>query len=134
MALPKIKLTFEKPKLKLPEETSGIKRFLRLGVILPIVIVGVITFLVALRFDFSLPGSLIFAYLWIALYFSISSRIAAAFALALLASCPVLLWQELDETAELAAVYAYYFLVVVLIQEIFLMVKETYSKKTENSN
>jgi len=81
-------------------------------------------FLLQQKFDYTFVGTLILIYLGISMLWGLSSRIAAAGALLFLAGCPVLLILKNDALAEIFAVYAYYLLVVTVLQEIVLLIKD----------
>ena len=71
------------------------------------------------NFDFTFIGTLILIYFGIAIVWRLTSRIAAGLALFFLASCPVLLALKNENLAETFAIYAYYFLVITVVGEIF---------------
>lgn len=81
-------------------------------------------FLLQQNFDYTFVGTLILVYLGIAVLWGLSSRIAAAGALLFLVGCPILLIFKNDALAEIFAVYAYYLLVITVLQEIILLIKD----------
>lgn len=111
-------------EIKVPKiRFSGESRFrLKAGLSLAIVIAA---FILRQQFDFTFFGTLILAYFGLALLWRLSSRISGAAALFFLALCPILLIFKNDALAETFAVYAYYFLVITVIQELaFLKIKK----------
>lgn len=72
---------------------------------------------------FSFFEMLVLIYFIIALIWNISSRISASLALFCLICCPILLILKKDSLAEVFAIFAYYFLVITVIQEIFELKK-----------
>ena len=74
---------------------------------------------------------LVLAYALISIIFIWDSRYAAGTALVLLAACPVLLVIKKDVWAEIAAIYAYYFLVITVLTQIRELARE---KKAVNQS
>ncbi|MFH0815008.1 MAG: hypothetical protein V1902_02970 [Candidatus Falkowbacteria bacterium] len=72
---------------------------------------------------------LIWIYAFRAIFVGIDSRISAGIALALLATCPILLILKKNAIAEQSAVFAYYFLVIVVITQIIELRRESKTKK-----
>ena len=106
------------PKLQLSAERKWyLKIFLSL-----LVIAG--SFVAMQNFDFTFVGTLILAYFGISILWNFESRIAAALALFFLVSCPILLMLKNDALAEMFAIYAYYFLVIVVVGEILALKME----------
>ena len=110
-------------EIKIPKfEFSDQKKFrLKLGLSLAIIVAA---FVAKQNFDFTFFGTLILIYFGISIIWKLSSRIAAGLALFFLASCPVLLIFKNEALAETFAVYAYYFLVITVIDEIISLRKD----------
>lgn len=80
-------------------------------------------FFIATSYALAAAEMAILAYLGISIIWKLSSRISAFLALVLLASEPFLLYLKNDALAETLAVYAFYFLVITVIQEIIFLRK-----------
>ena len=103
-------------ELKLPVfKFSNRRRFQIKGALSLLAMLG--AFLLGRNFDYTYPGTLILAYFGISLIWNFSSRIAAFLALLFLVGCPILLSFKKDDLAENFAVYAFYFLIIVVFQE-----------------
>lgn len=72
---------------------------------------------------------LIWIYAFRAIFIGIDSRISAGIALIFLASCPVLLILKKEVLAEQSAVFAYYFLVILVITQIIELRRESRANK-----
>ena len=100
------------PKLKF----SGQRKF-QFKVILSLAIfIG--AFFAKQSFDYTIIGTLILIYFGVSIVWKLTSSIAASFALFFLASCPILLIFKNNDLAETFAIYAYYFLVITVANEI----------------
>ncbi len=86
-----------------------------------LVVVG--SFLTWQNFDVTFVGTLILVYFGISLIWSLSSRISASLALFFLVCTPILLAMKNDALAETMAIYAYYFLVITVMSEIWALRK-----------
>lgn len=75
-------------------------------------------FFIATSYALAAAEMAILTYLGISIIWKLSSRISAFLALLFLASCPILIILKNDALAETMAVYAYYLLVITVIQEI----------------
>jgi hypothetical protein len=93
------------------------------------IIIFLICFLL-LRTEWQIINIIIFVFFISALLFRWfwADRVFFIFALILLASCPVLLIQEKEIQAEIAAIYAYYFLVIGVILQISEFSKFSFSE------
>lgn len=67
---------------------------------------------------------IVLTYALASVLFIFKSRIPAVLALVLLAACPFLLMFKKDATAEVMAIYAYYFLVITVMTQIAEYIKE----------
>ncbi|MFA6995155.1 MAG: hypothetical protein WC249_01965 [Patescibacteria group bacterium] len=103
-------------------------RFLPGKVKLKILIIGAILIFALLK-DIGVLDFIVLFYALISVFFIVESRLAAAVALILLASCPFLLILKKDAQAETAAVYAYYFLVITVFTQIRELKKENRLQK-----
>ncbi len=83
----------------------------------------IVVFFIATSYALAAAEMAILAYLGISIIWKLSSRISAFVAILFLASCPILLLLKNDALAETLAVYAYYFLVITVIQEIISLRK-----------
>lgn len=83
----------------------------------------ILTVYLKLKFDLAFLETLILAYFGLALVWTLKSRISATLALFFLVCEPFLLYMKNDTLAETFAVYAYYFLVITVIQEILALRK-----------
>lgn len=95
--------------------------------------VGIIIFLICFllfRTEWQIINMVIFVFFISALLFKWfwADRAFFIFALILLASCPILLIQEKEIQAEIAAIYAYYFLVIGVILQISEFSKFSFSE------
>jgi hypothetical protein len=135
----KITLTFEIPnfsfwkKMKISgsKEEKEIYPKLERNIwrkIIPLAVIIVLSFLLGQKYDFTPLGFVIFAYFLATVYFSFNSRLSAFLALAFLITCPIALIMKNEEIANQAAVYAYYFLVICLTQEIAAMARGKISR------
>lgn len=87
-------------------------------------IVWIITvFFIMTSYDLTIIETLILSYFGIAIIWKWTSRISAFLALVLLASEPFLLALKKDAIAETLAVYAFYFLIITVTQEIISLKK-----------
>lgn len=110
-------------EIKIPKiRFSGVLRG-RLKMIFSVLVVAG-AFFAKQNFDFTLFGTFILIYFGVSILWNLSSRIPAVFALLFLASCPVLLILKKDALAETFAVYAYYFLVIAVVNEILALRKK----------
>lgn len=114
-------------ELKLPVFKFSSRRRFQIKAALSLLAVAG-AFLLGRNFEYTFFGILILAYFGISLIWSVSSRIAAFLALLFLASCPILLSFKKGDLAETFAVYAFYFLVITVFQELLLLLKKA-SKK-----
>jgi len=77
------------------------------------------TIFIGMNYDFSFLEMLILAYFGLCLIWRLDSRISASLALFFLIATPILLMLKNDALAETVAIYAYYFLVITVIQLVF---------------
>lgn len=111
-------------ELKVPEfKFSRQRKFQIKGVLSLLIILG--AFFARQNFEYTLAGTLILAYFGISLLWNIPSRIAAFCALLCLACCPVLLIFKSNVLAEDFAVYAFYFLVITVFQEVIFLARKS---------
>lgn len=75
-----------------------------------------VTIFIGINYTFSFVEILILAYFGLALIWKLDSRISASLALFFLVATPILLILKNDVLAETSAIYAYYFLVITVIQ------------------
>lgn len=83
----------------------------------------IVVFFAATSYALSVAEVFILAYFGISMIWELSSRISAFAALILIASEPFLLYFKNDALAETLAVYAFYFLVITVIQEMISLRK-----------
>lgn len=108
-----IKLEFSVPSFLMEQKTKKMFR--------NIILLGwfAFTFFVWKNYDLSFFEMATLAYLGISLIWKTPSRFSAGLALVFLAITPFLLMLKNDALAETVAVYAYYFLVITVVQEIW---------------
>lgn len=80
-------------------------------------------FLVGSIYELNPEQMIILAYIGVLMFLKLSSRVSAFLALILIASEPFLLYLKNDALAETLAVYAFYFLVITVVQEIISLKK-----------
>lgn len=80
-----------------------------------------------------LSSSLLWGLFLIFLFCAWDSRVIASMALVCLSACPVLLHLKMDETAEEVAVYAYFFLVMTVVLQIFEYWRDERKEKREKA-
>lgn len=112
------------PKFKLDEE---LKFKLRIAVSF-LIIAGV--FAAKQNYEFAFVDALILIYFGISILWNLTNQIAAAAALFFLVCAPFLQIYGNNDLAETFAIYAYYFLVIVVAQELIYF-RETKQVKQE---
>lgn len=85
----------------------------------------------ALLKDIGVVDFFVLAYALVSFLFVLDSRYAAGSALVLLAFCPVFIVFKQSDLAEIAAIYAYYFLVITVLTQIRELMRE---KKAANQS
>lgn len=113
-----IKFEFSVPSFLMEQKTKKMFR--------NIILLGwlILTFFVWKRYDLSFFEMAILAYLGISLIWKTPSRFSAGLALIFLALAPIFLMLKNEALAETVAVYAYYFLVITVLQEILELRRE----------
>lgn len=108
-----IKITFSVPSFLMDQKTKKIFR--------NIILLGwlTFTFFVWKSYDFSIFEMAILAYLGISFIWKTPSRFSTGLALIFLALTPIFLMLKNEALAEKVVVYAYYFLVITVIQEVW---------------
>lgn len=107
-------------EIKIPAVRLSREQNIRLKIGLSF-LVAVGAFIAGEKFEFAFFGTLILAYFGLTLIWRLTSRLAASFALLSLAGVPMFLILGREALAETFAVYAYYFLVITVVQEIVLL-------------
>lgn len=106
-----------KVKVPIPDFWHPAKNHQSLRINLSIVWI-IVVFFIMTSYDLTIVETLILSYFGMAIIWKWTSRISAFLALMLLVSEPFLLALKKDAMAETLAVYAFYFLVITVVQKI----------------
>lgn len=88
------------------------------------ILVIIVIFVAKQYFDFDFAQTLILIFFGFSIVWKMTGRAAVVLALFFLAGTPILLFFDSKELAETFAVYAYYFLVIAVIDEILSLKRE----------
>lgn len=107
-------------EIKIPKLKFSNQRKFQFRVLLSLAIfIG--AFFAKQSFEYTVVGTLILIYFGFSIVWCLTSRIAAACALFFLICTPILLFFKSEALAETFAIYAYYFLVITVVNEILLL-------------